>query len=187
MDDQLGLFIERDELVILVDDGERDVLRQRLIGGDFREGDFEDVAGPELGGTFGGVAIDDDGARFDELLQHRPRIVGQAIPQVQVDPLLQVVLDLEVNLLQRRFFVRGNLRGSVDGPLWRLGKRCRRGGFLHPPGGPCDPRKGGAGLAGGGFHVVILAEMTGRHDPLPLERGRTREYRAVEGPQEAPL
>jgi hypothetical protein len=115
VDDELGLFVEGDELVVFVDDVEGDVFGEGFVGGDLGEGDVEGVAGAELGGAFSGVAVDDNGAGLDEFLEHGAGVIGEAVAEIEIDALLEVVLDVELDFLEGSLlFGEG---GGIDGGI----------------------------------------------------------------------
>ncbi len=112
--DEPGLFVDGDEVLIFKDDVQRDIFGERLRGGKLGERDADTVAGAEDGGGFGGAIVDHDDSGFDELLKHGAGIIGEAVAKVQIDALLQIVLDVEGDFLERglggkRRFGRGSL------------------------------------------------------------------------------
>ena len=113
VDDQAGLFVEGEELFVFVNDVEGDVFRERFGRDHFGEGDVHGVSGAEEGGRLGGAAVDQDAAGFDKFLQHGTGGVGEAVAEVEVDALLEVVLDVEGEVLDGGLHV-------FEFALWRI-------------------------------------------------------------------
>jgi hypothetical protein len=87
MNDQTGGFIDYDEIVILEKNVERDCLREIVDLLDRWLGQLDRVTGTDEITRPRGFAIESNKSASNELLQARPRMLGQLIGQKAVEPI----------------------------------------------------------------------------------------------------
>ncbi len=87
MHDQAFGLVDDDDVVILVDDIERDILARRLGGDRFRHVDCDRIAGGDMiSGVADGGAFDGDGTCEDQRFQPRARQLRNAHREHAVEP-----------------------------------------------------------------------------------------------------
>ncbi len=90
-------LVDDDDVVVLIDDIERDILAHRLGGGRFRHIDCDRIAGSDMisgianGGVLDGGAVDRNLAGEDQRLQPRPGKFGKVFGQHAVEPARSLV------------------------------------------------------------------------------------------------
>jgi hypothetical protein len=78
VNDETRRLVEDEEIAVLVEDGERDLLRLRYRRFRGRNGDLEELAAlePECGPT--GALVDEDPSSLEQCLDPRPAELGEA-------------------------------------------------------------------------------------------------------------
>lgn len=95
VDDDVGLLVEDDEVLVLEEDVERDFFGDGAARGRGRDDDGDDVAGVDLLGGFGAAVVDGDFAGVDEPLELVSAHEGDAVGEVAVESFVEVALEGE--------------------------------------------------------------------------------------------
>lgn len=95
VDDDVGLLVEDDEVLVLEEDVEGDVLGDGAARGRRRDDDGDDVARVDFLGGFGAAVVDGDFAGVDEPLELVSAHEGDAVGEVAVESFVEVALEGE--------------------------------------------------------------------------------------------
>ena len=92
MTDDSHLLVDHQQPVVLVNDVERDVLRNEPGGWRRWKNKLDRVTGGRLIARLGGQTVDRDQPLFDVALKDRPRDAPVLVAQVAVEPLAELTL-----------------------------------------------------------------------------------------------
>ena len=101
MHDDVRLLVEDDQVVVFVEDLERNVLRRDLVRRRGWENHLDPVSQAESGARLGRTAVDPDGVLVDEPLQRGPAHEGNAIDEIAIQSLLEITGQFEVDRHRR--------------------------------------------------------------------------------------
>ena len=145
VDDQVGLLVQRQEVLVLVNDVQRDRLGNQLVDRLRRRDHLDLVAALELVARLGGLAVDLHEVEVDEALDVVAGEVGDPVDEVLVDPPRQILADAKVVVLDVPLGVgRGRVLDLFDvfnlvvGSVWHDADSTR-GSWQDSPESPKEP------------------------------------------------
>jgi len=86
VDENTGLLVEYDDILVFMHDIEWDIFGRDFPGRGLGKRQLDSVACGELEALSDGLAVDEDGACFDCVLQESPAKVAESTVQIFIDP-----------------------------------------------------------------------------------------------------